>query len=237
MKGIIFKTKKSLIELGNFPGYQLKIIDDIVYHELDEWMNDIVKSIENSCVNIFIPLCFGSILSDYLGLRLAVHFRTSMTKNILSNIYLYGTESIETVLSNEYSLIFKTKGVFLIDYNLSVLQKYAETKDVILDKSELINELDKLQLKVPGNLYDNHSVANIWGMYRLLELEGINPTLIKSLSIKKNNLNNIYLKWLLAKNSNLKLITSEVQTVRAEYHERLAGPKILGKIDLSKFKK
>ena len=39
--------------------------------------------------NIFLPLCFGSTLSDFNGLRLATHIRCSATSSQLSNIFIY----------------------------------------------------------------------------------------------------------------------------------------------------
>jgi hypothetical protein len=236
MEGLIFKNKKSLIYEKDFPGYDIISLDNMDYQELDDWMHNLVLGVIGQKKNIFIPLSFGAIMSDFLGLRLAMHIRTTLTGCQLSNIFLYGTEAFASVMDDDFSLILRTTSVFLIDYNLSTMQLHAGKFNPILNKSDLIAELDKIQLKVPTNLYDRHSVANIWGMYRLLELEGIAPSEIKSLVSQKNKLNNIYFKWLTAKNMRIELVNEEVMGAKESYANKLAGLKIIGKIDLSKIK-
>jgi len=236
MKGLIFKNKESLIQQKDFSGYKTIDLDRIDYEALDDWMHKLVLDIEDQLINIFIPLSFGSILSDFLGLRLALHIRTSATMNQCSNIFLYGTESMESIIQNEFFLILRTKGVLLVDYNLFELQRFASTEDVILNNVDLKPELEKVHLKIPANLYDSHSVANIWGMYRLLELEEIDPITVKSIVTQKNKMNSIYFKWLLAKNKTDQLVTEEVKEIRRTYAIKLPGPKVVGKIDLFKLK-
>ncbi|MFZ4412018.1 MAG: hypothetical protein ACOYOV_02960 [Bacteroidales bacterium] len=236
MIGLIYKNKESLVQLKDFSDYKIIDLDKIDYESLDDWMHNLVIDIEDLQNNIFIPLSFGSILSDFLGLRLALHIRTSATNNQCSNLFLYGTESMESIIQNDFSLILRTKGVFLIDYNLIELKHFAAIKDIILNKIDLKGELGKIHLKVPANLYDNHSVANIWGMYRLLELEEIDPMTINSIVTQKNKLNSIYFKWLLAKNKTEELVTEEVKEIKRNYSVQLPGINIKGKIDLSKIK-
>jgi hypothetical protein len=102
----------------------------------------------------------------------------------------------------------------------------------VLNIDSLSQEMSKLKLNIPANLFDNHSIANIWGMYRLLELDGIQFENIETLKNKRNSLNNVYFKWLMAKNEAAELITEEVIKVRKTYAEQLPGPKIVGKIEL-----
>ena len=236
MRGIIFTDNGSLINEFDFPEYEILPLDYFQNRELDEWMHNLVFGIPSKGVNIFIPLSIGLSLSNFLGLRLAIHVRTTPTPNQLSNIFLYGTESLESIISDDYSLILRTKGVSLIDNNLHTLMKHSLVEERVLNQVELISELGKIQLKIPADLYDSHSVGNIWGMYRMLEIEGIELIKIKSLSSRKNKLNNIYFKWLIAINATSELKTEEVAEVKRAYSAKLPGVTILGKIDLSRIK-
>ena len=164
-----------------------------------------------------------------------MHIRTSVGVNQISNLFLYGVNNLELIFQNEMSSILKIKGVYLIDYNKKSIKDKTLTSTVILKKEELISELNKIELKIPDNLGNNHSVANVWGMHRLLELEGISSDDILSLKTKAINLNSVYFKWLVAKNSNSKLINDEITETRKDYSEQGKGPKVLFKIDLSKF--
>lgn len=236
MRGIIFIDNGSLINKFDFPEYEIFPLDFFGNRELDEWMNNLVFGIPSKGVNIFIPLSIGLSLSDFLGLRLAIHIRTTPTPNQLSNIFIYGTESLVSIISDDYSLILRTKGVSLIDNNLHTLMKHSLVEARALNQVELISELGKIQLKIPADLYDSHSVGNTWGMYRMLEIEGIAPVKIKSLSIRKNKLNNIYFKWLIAINATKELKNEEVTEVKRAYSAKLPGLTILRKIDLPKIK-
>jgi len=215
MRGIIFIDNGSLINKFDFPEYEIFPLDFFGNRELDEWMNNLVFGIPSKGVNIFIPLSIGLSLSDFLGLRLAIHIRTTPTPNQLSNIFIY---------------------VSLIDNNLHTLMKHSLVEARALNQVELISELGKIQLKIPADLYDSHSVGNTWGMYRMLEIEGIAPVKIKSLSIRKNKLNNIYFKWLIAINATKELKNEEVTEVKRAYSAKLPGLTILRKIDLPKIK-
>jgi len=154
-------------------------------------------------------------------------------KNQCSNIFLYGTESIGSLIENDFFSVLTIKGIKLIDYNKFIINEHIDIANRILSENQLLYELNKIHICVPTNLYDDHSIANIWGMYRLLELDGIYFEQINSLQTKKNSLNNIYFKWLLAKHKNEKLVTVEIETTRLRYTQQIQGPTILGKIDIS----
>ncbi len=236
MSGIIFTSDHSLISSSEFPGYSIELLNSIDYENIDDWMSNILTAPRGKAINIFIPLSFGTILSEYLGLRFALHIRTTIWENQNSNIFIYGTESLDSVIKNEFSLLARTKGTYLIDYNLNTLQEHAKINQIHLSNRELAVELSKIQVKIPASLYDSHSVANIWGMYRILELEGIDPLTINALNVRKNKLNNIYFKWLRAKNLTNELINEEVTEIKKAYVDKLPGLKIVGKIDVSKIK-
>lgn len=138
--------------------------------------------------NIYIPLCFGSILSDFNGLRLATHIRCTSTKNQLKNIFIYGVVSYEEMINHECFDILKTKNVFYIDYDKKVLQDAENKETLYLLEEELSNELSKVKLIAPK---DNHSITNELTIYRW-------ATYMKYDSVKektnKNIISNLYFK-------------------------------------------
>jgi len=221
-------------ENNEFNNFNVIEIENIDYLAIDDWM---VKYIEDhfnkqSYKNIFIPLSFGKNLVEFLGLRLALHIRTQdKNKNQFANIFLYGTESFGLLINHEYFAVLKTKGVKLIDYSLHSIMEHSKNTYKQLSENNLQNELEKINLFLPLHLYDNHSIANIWGMYRLLELDGLNPDDIESLQKnKKNSLNNVYLKLLIAKQPKRQIASERIEGARLRYSEKLKGPNIIGKI-------
>ncbi len=237
MNSLILKTPSSLIDISDFDSCSIEVLDFTKNIDVDAWISSMVANLneKHAVRNIFVPLCFGDVLSDYLGLRFALHIRTTLGINQLCNLFIYGVGNIESLYKNELVSIFKTKGVYLIDYNKILIKRKTLCNSVILKREELVAELNKMEIKIPDNLGSNHSVANIWGMHRLLELEGINLNEIPTLQSKRNGLNSAYFKWLVAKNNTGKLVNQEVKETRLVYADPLAGLKILGKMDLSPF--
>jgi hypothetical protein len=237
MKCLIFTDKSSDIHGSDFPGCQIYSLKNLNYTDIDETLHTIILELGTEYKNIFIPLSFGQVLSDNLGLRFAIHFRTTSGVNQFSNIYIYGTESYKTILSHELFNIVRTKGVYLVDYNLFELQIISNMVEKNINQSELKSELEKVNLKIPDSLFDEHSIANIWGMYRILELEGISSSNIASLKDSTIKMSNIYFKVLVALNQNNHLVTETIVKSRIRYSETLPGLTIVGKIDLSKLNK
>lgn len=230
--GIIFTLPDSLIDQKDFKAYSLVEIGEVDNQHLDRWMDKLVKGVDQEAVNIFLPLVFGSTGSDLLGLRLALHVRCTPSRFQQANIFIYGTESLYKIRRHEFACIFHTEGIDLIDYNFHSLKKCSDQKLQFLTLERIADELAKIHLEVPKHIYDNHSIANIWGMYRMLTIAQIDPSTIESLNTDRNQLHNIYFKWLLSKNAGAKVVNEEVVEVKKRFTERLSGLKILGKIDL-----
>ena len=234
MNNLIFTTDKYPLnqsELTNFDSEKLFVDKE---QPLDLWMDSLIKTVlsQKKYINIFLPLSFGNHLIEFLGLEFAINIRCTKTINQCANIFVYGTERMDSLKSNEYFTILLTKGVSLIDYNkLSILKASSKVQNE-LPEGNLCSEMNTLNLSMPNFLYDNHSVSNVWGMFRLLELEGVNPDEISSINREKRNINSIYFKWLITKNNVKDLITPHILEVRKEYSVKLPGPTIIGKIDL-----
>jgi hypothetical protein len=186
--------------------------------------------------NIFIPLSFGTTLSDFNGLQFACHIRCTSTLNQLKPIYIYSFVDFSYIVDNEFFNILKTKNIFLIEYTRDAFEFALANKYEQLRIEQLPNEISKLKLDVPGNYYDQHSIANIWGMYRLLELEGIDSKSISTLNKERNNLNNLYFKYLKTINLSSKLVDEAVVDSRNEYRVTI-GVKTVGKINLNNQRK
>lgn len=184
---------------------------------------------------ILLPISFGHTLSDFNGLRLASHIRCTQTLNQLTPLFIYSFVNVENLLQSKYVNILKTKNVFLIDYSVVGFEKIKNANFREFDVSEILDEIGKLQLEVPKDIGDNHSVANEWGIFQMARNSGINISEIEGFDFEK--LNRIYFKWLITKNNLHKPISMEQKTEQAKYAEKLQGLKVLGKIDLTKFQK
>jgi hypothetical protein len=197
--------------------------------KINEWLNEKIYD------NIFIPLCFGNTLSDYNGLRLACHIRCSPSKNQTTRIFIYGVVGADYLLHNDYFNILKTKNTSLISFSKKAIGEAALKPHEHFSKEELPVELAKLKLDVPQDYYDNHAIANEWGIYQMARNANINIKDIVGFEIKK--LNSLYFKWLIAKNNLYEPIPEEQKKQQREYLVKIAGPKILGKIELPKTKR
>ena len=145
--------------------------------------------------NIFLPLCFGRVLSDFNGLRLATHIRCEETQNQLSNIFLYGFVDMEYLYEDEYFNILKTKNVRLIKYSKSAIQEARNLNLESFGINELPKQISKLKLEHPKNYDDSHSVINERAIYRWTYSIGIekNDELQK---VFENVKTNLYFKYL-----------------------------------------
>ena len=145
---------------------------------------------------IFLPLCFGDSLSDYLGLRLAMHIRFSDTPNKYVPLIIYGEAEIFELQKNDCFDILKMAGVY---YSSSASRSLVNvSKQAELITADLYRkELDKVHLPIPSNIGDNHSIANRWTIYRWFEMidwgEG-KPNILDN-----NYLSSLYFKYLVEK--------------------------------------
>lgn len=165
--------------------------------------DDELDRIVSECFNaqghdvIYIPLCFGETLSDYQGLRLALHIRLTAGTNQFKPIFIYGESSYEELCHEEFFDVLKMTGIHLIhcDYDSLVASTQLELHSSSSD--DLQEDLKHITINIPSNIYDNHSVANKWSIYRwkeMLNFGGQSPE-IKETAF----LHTIYFKFLVAK--------------------------------------
>lgn len=204
------------------------VSDQKLSQKINEWLNNVKYD------NLFIPLCFGNSLSDFNGLRLAAHIRCTVTFNQLSRIFIYGFVGIDFLLQNEYFNILKTKNICLIPFSKKAFMEYSNFTYKPLTISELPADISKLQLNIPKNYDDSHSIANEFGIYQLAYNAGIDINEITDFD--KHKLDSLYFKWLVAKNGLYEELPREVQQENKIFRNeiRLKGPTIVGKIDLTK---
>ena len=108
---------------------------------------------------IYIPLCFGSVLSDFIGLRLAMHIRFTPSVNSATPIFIYGEVEFEELKSHYCFDILKTQTVRLISCdNASFISSVSSEMPIC----ELQKEIKLIHLDLPSNI-GGHSLANQWG--------------------------------------------------------------------------
>lgn len=177
--------------------YETFYLDENQNNEItDEYLTKIIEKwfSKQSYSNIFIPLCFGPTLSDYNGLRFALHIRCTESPNRLANIYIYSAVDYSLLVDSEYFDVLKTKNVNLIDYKKIAFQKAVSSKLVPFNNDELSNEIKKIKLDPPKNYEDNHSIANEWSIFRWANSLNISDNHIKNLVQKIGS--NLYFKYL-----------------------------------------
>lgn len=135
--------------------------NDITDVELDQFVNKWLK--EKKYDIIYIPLCFGNIYSDFLGLRLALHIRLTLTVNQNSKVYIYGVTSYDAIFNNECFDVLKLPNVYLIGADNESLIEAAKRETHC---AYITNELDQIHVSIPSNIGNNHSLANRWAIYR-----------------------------------------------------------------------
>ncbi|MEN9548972.1 MAG: hypothetical protein RIR12_1563 [Bacteroidota bacterium] len=144
-------------------GYNMNLSSDNDVN-IDELINTILKA--NQYDKIFIPLCFGTSLSDFNGLKLAVHIRCTNTINRCKPIYIYSFVKIDELINHEYFNILKQKNIQIIDYSVKAFEDVIKSDFEPLELAELPEEMSKLKLDVPNSYEDSHSIANEWAVYR-----------------------------------------------------------------------
>ena len=196
---IFFDSTTRLVNPIDFGFNDKKIVELFIATEknIDQQLTGIISEniIDDEFTNIIIPVCFGDFLSNFLGLRFATHIRCTTGINQHANIFLYSFTGIKDYFSNECFNILRTKGVFLIDYNIDSIINSTFIKEKQLSKSNLVHEVKKLKLDVPLNYEDSHSIANEWAIYKWSNtIEATDGEIVKIGSKLENDLYFKYLK-------------------------------------------
>lgn len=145
---------------------------------------------------IYIPLCFGNTLSDFLGLRLAMHIVFSKTENRFSHIYICGDTTFSEICRNECFDVLKIKSVKITKFDAESLRKTFNNISKLTEE-EINHSINSVNLSIPWNLGDNHNVANVWAIYRwceMLDWKEKTPDILDSKLTKS-----LYFKYLCAK--------------------------------------
>lgn len=192
---------------------------DFYDQENDEEITDFINGNFNIkiCDNIFIPLCYGSSLSDFNGLRLATHIRCTSNTNQLSRIFIYGFVEMESLINHEYFNILKTRNVYLIPFSKKSFKQYSELPMIQFSMLDLRNQLSMLKLDIPQDYEDNHSIINEWAIYRWAKFIGIdlNDELVIISDKIKHNLYFKYLRTIHPIDSS-KLLSKETLKIKAK---------------------
>lgn len=152
-----------------------EVIENEDYFPEDNFSDDELNKIVDSWFGtekydlIYIPLCFGNTLSDFLGLRLAMHIVFSKTVNRHSQIYIYGETKVHEILNHECFDVLKIKSVKITKSD-AVSLKHSFENIPQLTEEEINHSINNVNLSIPWNLGDNHSVANVWAIYRWCEM-------------------------------------------------------------------
>lgn len=209
-----------------------KVDDNKLNEKINLWFNDKIFD------NIFIPFCFGSTFSDFNGLRLATLIRCTNSKNQLSKIYIYSfinpSDYLKDLMKHDCFNILKTKNVELIGYSKKEFLESANQQIDKFDIEELKFEMNKLNISIPENYEDNHSIANEFGLYQLAYNAGIDIKEITDFDSEK--LESLYFKWLITKNGLHEKLSDEQDDKNKKYRRILRGLKKVGSIDLNKLK-
>lgn len=164
------------------------ISDFLLHSYVHDWLN------EKEYDSIFIPLCFGPVLSDYNGLRLAIHIRCTDSCNKNKPVFIYSVAETSQLINSEYFDVLKTKGIQLVNYDNKTILSSMMAKPAPLADSEVGNEMRKVSLTPPQNYIDSHSVANIWAIYRWAKTIDVNDHEINE--VTKTVESNLYFKYL-----------------------------------------
>ena len=144
---------------------------------------------------IFVPLCFGSSLSDFNGLRLAAEIRCTNCINQFIPIFIYSFVGLNYLLEHEYFNILRTKNIQLVPYSKKAFGNAANKYFDSFKPEELSKEMIKLRLDPPLNYTDSHSIANEWAIHQWAKTIGCseNEELKK---VFQNVQYNLYFKYL-----------------------------------------
>lgn len=230
MENIIFYNSNRYNNIKLFEKFQgvklISIIQDVKESNIDRFINEkIIKELEEKEFdNIFIPLSPLYSFSDYLGFYIALMIKVSNTKNKLANIFIYGTELQGDIFKNEYFQVTLFKEVNLIEYSKNSIEQYFNNKRICTEE-EWYWQVNHINISAPSHYYDNHSIANEWGIYQMARNADLNIEEITDLD--KDKCNSLYFKWLISKNR----LYKESQKVQKEDSQK---PKTIGYLNPKK---
>ena len=168
----------------------------------------------------------GVIISDfiedsYLGLEICIRIRLSrqlLGQRSYCTFFIYTEENPNEILNNQINLgenttstLFMTRGVYKFDnFDLLILQLNNPKNFNLLNKANFNEAVLKfLILKKPSNI-GNHSLANIWGAYRLAEITGYTEKLAENTKQEKYK-SDLYFMYLIAHSPKIENITSHTK--------------------------
>lgn len=230
MENLLFYSQRYLnIEL-------FKQHDKLTLHQLIQPMSFLVDTyVEEQIIpllkdrkyqNIFLPLSPFYAFSDYLGLQLALLLKLSDTPNRLTNIFIYGTELYGDIFKNPYFQVTQFSEVNLIDFSKEAIEACLNTPP-LTTQAQWKAQLDQINIAVPDNYYDNHSIANEWGVYQMAR--NANIPIGEITDLDKGKFNSLYFKWLIAKNVLYEDIPEEQKIKQREYSVNIENKiKIVG---------
>jgi CheY-like chemotaxis protein len=146
---------------------------------------------------LYIPLWLGNTLSDFMGLRLAMHIRFTKTCNQYTPIFIYGVAGSRQLALNECFDALKLPGVSLVGCSSETIIQSLKRLPLSIDERDLMNAIDRIVMRIPTSYGDNHSVANKWAMYRWLDMLNWGDAVpeIKDVTFQ----NSLYFKYLTAR--------------------------------------
>jgi hypothetical protein len=162
--------------------------DEELSPKLDAWLD------EEEYDNIFIPVFYGPVVSDFDGLRLALHVRCTPSRNRLKPIYIYSFVDHSELLDNPFYDVLRTKNVFLIGHTREAIKSALERTINELKSDELTSEIGKVNLSVPDDYDDSHRLTNEWAIVRWAKAIGLNDEKIKAIDGKESR--SLYFKYL-----------------------------------------
>jgi len=238
MENIIFYTDRyQAVNLLDEKIAEFVNITEPATAELDLYISEQIvnKELNNKQYkNIYIPLSPFSAYTDYIGLRIALYIKLSDSKNKLSNIFIYGFEETQFLIKNECYQILIFKEVSLIDFSKEAITDSLQN-DLSCSEEIWFEQINNLQLPVPEDYFDGHSIANEWGIFQMARNANIKIDEIDGIDFDK--FKRLYFKWLIFKNKLNEPIPDEQIAGQRTYSEQLKGLTVIGTLDLSKFKK
>jgi hypothetical protein len=211
-------------------GKEIVLFDDLSGADISQIINENLN--KDVFDGIFVPVSYGPVLSDFSGLQLAAHIRCSRSKNQFSRIFIYSYADIADIVNADYYNILHTKNIFLVDFSKKAFAKALSSPHYSFDESDLRLEMKKLKLDRPDHYYDDHSVANEWGLFQMIRNANVNISQLDGFDISK--FDSLYFKWLMTINGLYDPLPEEQIESQKRYAPIITGPKILGKIELPK---